>query len=132
MTAPRGSSERQGGAANFASADLSPSHDLEKIQETLQAIKSKRSPQTEKQVLVYAGGLWGEVWSSYPCKVCTVFVDDQGLIMMDSVSISIMTHLFPWLPAALSFTNNISAGFLDRGRGIQKKDSLKTNWYVQY
>lgn len=37
--------------------DLSPSHYLKKIQETLQPIKSKRSPQTEKQILVY-DGLW--------------------------------------------------------------------------
>lgn len=48
-------------------------------------------------------------------------INDQRLIMVDFVSISIMTYIFPWFPITLSFTNIISAAFLDKGKDSEER-----------
>lgn len=49
-----------------------------------------------------------------PALQSNVFVDNQCSIMIDFVSISIMTYIFPYVFTTLSFANNISTRFLDR------------------
>lgn len=41
----------------------------------------------------------------------SVFVNDQNVTMIDSMSISTMTHIRPWVPAVFKFTNSISTKF---------------------
>lgn len=61
----------------------------------------------------------------------SVFVNDQNMTMIDSMSISIMTHIRPRVPAAFKFTNSISTEFWTE-EVFKKKDSLKTNcYYIQ-
>lgn len=41
----------------------------------------------------------------------SVFVNDQNMTMIDSMSISIITHIRPRVPAVFKFTNSISTEF---------------------
>lgn len=41
----------------------------------------------------------------------SVLVNDQNMTMIDSMSISIMTHIRPRVPAVFKFTNSISTEF---------------------